>query len=170
MTRAQGTGAKTNITSKRIHDRFIHGRGARLRGLVDVCSDVPEEWREILNVPDEACPECIRGKTHKQGSDAHVPEVTLPGEIISFDIWSFHVPSICGGYKYFFGAICNFSRMGFLVCLKYKSEAPAALGEVLRQCRAAGVTVLRFHTDNENVLHSEAGHQTTVSPECSSAS
>ena len=149
-----------------MHDRFVHVPAARLRGLVDVCDDIPFAWRELLNVSSDVCPECLRGKTHKQGSSAHVPVCTEPGQIVSYDLWKYHIASVCGGYIYFFGAVDNYTSFGFLVALKYKSEAPRALGEVLRQSRAAGVDIKRFHTDNENVLHSKDGHQATVSVEC----
>ena len=131
-TRAQGAGAKASVTSKLVHDRFVHAPAARLRGLVDVCDDIPFAWRELLNVSSDVCPECLRGKTHKQGSSAHVPVCTEPGQIVSFDLWKYHIASVCGGYIYFFGAVDNYTSFGFLVALKYKSEAPRALGEVLR--------------------------------------
>ena len=77
----------------------------------------------------------------------------------------FHLTSVCGGYKYVFGAVDHHSTFGFLIALKYKSEAPEALRDIVRRCRAAGIVIKRFHTDNENVLHSEDFHAATVSPE-----
>ena len=101
----------------------------------------------------------------KHSSSSHVPEVTAAGELVSFDLWMFHLASVCGGYKYFFGAVDHHSGFGFLIALKYKSEAPEALRDIVRRCRAAGVVIKRFHTDNENVLHSENFQAATVSPE-----
>ena len=113
---------------------------------------IPIDWSNVLNSSSEACPACLRANTPRQGSSGRLPEVTRPGEIISFDLWSVRTPSIYGGHRYLFGACCNHSDFGFLIQLKYKSESPDALGSVLKYCASVGVIVIRCHTDNESVF------------------
>ena len=104
---------------------------------------------------------CV-AKPHRQGSSSHVPVAKQRGETCSFDLWAYDTPSICGGYHYLFGVICNFSSFGFIIAIKYKSEAPEAIREFLRLCYSVGVKPLRLHTDNENVFHSEVARDATI--------
>ena len=75
----------------------------------------------------------------------------------------YHKLSICGRYKYLFEAIDNYSSFAVIIGLRYKSEVPQAIAEVIRRARAAGIVIVRFHTDNETVLHSENSSGATVS-------
>ena len=53
-----------------------------------------------------------------------------------------------------FGAIDLASGWAEVIKLKHKTEVPECIMSVLRYCASVGVTVRRFHTDNENVFHS----------------
>ena len=60
-----------------------------------------------------------------------------------------------------FGAIDLFSSWDFIIKIKYKSDVPECIREVQRECKSRGVVVGRFHTDGENVFHSEEAHNAT---------
>ena len=84
------------LNSRQVHETFCHKPCEVLRGLPGVCDDVPAEWSELKDL-DETCPDCLAGKHTHFGSNSHLPESTMPGEIIAFDLLILRTPDIHGG-------------------------------------------------------------------------
>ena len=94
-----------------------------LRGLPNVCDDVPTEWGELRDL-DETCPDCLAGKHTHFGSNSHLPECTAPGEIIAFDLLILRTPNLFTGGTIVFGAIDLYSDWDFVIKIKHKTDVP----------------------------------------------
>jgi hypothetical protein len=139
------------MTSKLAHDCWLHRPRDLVSGLIHTCVDLPAEWKELRAV--DACPDCLAGKHTHLGSGDGLPDVTEPGEVIAFDLWSTREADPFTNAKGLFGAICLATDYDFVYKMRYKTEVPACLKRVLQEASEHGVTVRRFHTDNEYVCN-----------------
>ena len=151
---AGGAGAKVarghsvnlrQLNSRQVHEMFVHKPADVLRLLPKVCADVPAEWSQLRDL-DDACPDCLAGKHTHFGSHSGLPDVTAPGEIIAFDLLILRTPDLFTGGTIIFGAIDLYSDWDVLIKIKYKTEVPECMREVLRICASHDITVGRMHT------------------------
>ena len=146
------------MTSHEIHNTFCHSETDNLKHLHRCCADIPASWSKLASI---SCDACLRAKATRQHSSA-VHVVTEPGEIVSMDLWSTRTPCIIGGETTMFGGIDNFSSCADLVKIKSKTDVPAAVRALVAWFASHGVKARRFHTDNENIFHSDEAREATV--------
>jgi hypothetical protein len=147
------------LTSRQVHETYLHKPVDMLRQMGQVCSDVPTEWANLRDL-DLACPDCIAGKHTHFGSNSHLPEVTAPGEIVCFDLLILRTPDLYTGGVIVFAAIDLYSDWDLLCKIRYKTAVPDCLRELHRLARSFGVEIKRLHTDGEAVFHSDEVHKT----------
>ena len=142
-----------HLSSRQVHETWLHKPGDVLRGLPQVCSDVSNDWKDLRDYND-TCPDCLAGKHTHFGSNSHLPETTKPGAIVAFDLLILRTPDIFTGGTICFGAIDLYSDWDLLIKIKHKSDVPDCIREVLQVWKSYGHNVLRMHTDGEVVFHS----------------
>lgn len=152
------------ITTRQVHEAFAHKPVDVLRGLADVCSDVPEEWRQLKDLADP-CADCLAGNHKHFGSHSHLPETSEPGEIVCYDLLILRTPDRFTGGVIMFVAIDLFSDWDMVKKIKYKTEVPECVRELHRVAKSYGLTIRRCHTDGENIFHSEEAHD-AMKDEC----
>jgi len=118
------------------------------------CDDVPSDWSNLLDL-NETCPDCLAGKHTHFGSHSGLPEVTKPGEIVAYDLLILRTPDLYTGGTIIFGAIDLYSDWDVIIKIKFKTDVPECLREVVRIFKAHGHDVQRMHTDSEAIFHSE---------------
>jgi hypothetical protein len=98
----------------------------------------------------EACDDCLTTNADAVGSDSHAPAALVPGDYVSFDVYSLGVKHVHGGQSKVFGAHDLYSKRDFVMLMNNESES-----EVLRClkayntfCKAENVSVKHLHTDN----------------------
>ncbi|KAL1529178.1 hypothetical protein AB1Y20_000137 [Prymnesium parvum] len=169
------TRTSTRASGQLVHRRFLHRSPASLRRLPQ-CTDAPDDWSAALKAVDGLpCDECLRSSADAQHSAASAPDVSSPGELVSYDIWSVSVPHVHGGQKLVLNFHDHFSKINKPYLIKSYDEAPACIELYLAWCSSQGVTVRHMHTDNGTTLCSQAVrallaargvHLTTISPHC----
>jgi hypothetical protein len=142
------------LNSRQVHESFLHKPVEVLRELPKVCHDVPKEWEQLLDL-NEACPDCLGGKHTHFGSHSGLPEVSRPGEIVAFDLLILRTPDLYTNGTIIFGAIDLFSDWDLIIKIKFKTDVPECLKEVVRVFKSHGHDVMRMHTDGEAVFHSD---------------
>lgn len=161
--RRDGEGAKVarghtvnmkHLSSRQVHETFVHKPVEVLREMPKVCDDVPADWAKLLDL-NEACPDCLGGKHTHFGSHSGLPEVSKPGEIIAYDLLILRTPDLYTGGTIIFGAIDLYSDWDVIIKIKFKTDVPECLREVVRIFKALGHDVMRMHTDGEAIFHSE---------------
>ena len=168
---AGGAGAKAarghslnqrKLNSRQVHEMFAHKPADVLRLLPSVCSDVPAEWSQLRDL-NESCPDCLAGKHTHFGSHSGLPEVSAPGEIVAFDLLILRTPDLFTGGTIIFGAIDLYSDWDVIIKIRYKTDVPECMKEVLRIFKAYGHEVRRLHTDGEAIFHSDETFETVKS-------
>ena len=143
-----------HLSSRQVHETFVHKPVEVLREMPKVCDDVPADWAKLLDL-NEACPDCLGGKHTHFSSHSGLPEVTKPGEIIAYDLLILRTPDVYTGCTIIFGAIDLYSDWDVIIKIKFKTDVPECLREVVRIFKAYGHDVMRMHTDGEAIFHSE---------------
>jgi hypothetical protein len=142
------------LSSRQVHETFVHKPVEVLREMPAVCDDVPSDWSNLLDL-NEACPDCLAGKHTHFGSHSGLPEVTKPGEIVAYDLLILRTPDLYTGGTIIFGAIDLYSDWDIIIKIKFKTDVPECLRETVRIFKAHGHAVQRMHTDGEAIFHSE---------------
>ena len=109
------------LNSRQVHESLVHKPVDVLRGLPNVVSDVPKDWSELLELND-VCPDCIAGKHTHFGSHSGLPEVTVPGEIVAFDLLILRTPDAYTNGTIIFGAIDLHSDWDLIIKIKFKTD------------------------------------------------
>ena len=150
---AQGANRVRHLPDGVAHARGVHRSVRTLRNWWR-CADVPQEW---CDVKDCACDACLRGRAPDVPSDRHAPDVSKPGMLCSFDIYSLGVKHVHGGQTKVFGVHDHFSHLNWVCLLKNESEDEVirSLGLYHAYCRAQGVEIRWLHTDNGTSFVSE---------------
>ena len=142
------------LSSRQVHETFVHKPVEVLREMPTVCDDVPSDWANLLDL-NETCPDCLAGKHTHFGSHSGLPEVTKPGEIVAYDLLILRTPDLYTSGTIIFGAIDLYSDWDVIIKIKFKTDVPECLREVVRIFKAHGHDVQRMHTDGEAIFHSE---------------
>ena len=114
------------LNSRQVHESLVHKPVDVLRGLPGVVSDVPKDWSELLELND-VCPDCIAGKHTHFGSHSGLPEVTVPGEIVAFDLLILRTPDAYTNGTIIFGAIDLHADWDLIIKIKFKTDVLSAL-------------------------------------------
>ena len=70
------------------------------------------------------CPDCIAGKHTHFGSHSGLPEVTVPGEIVAFELLILRTPDAYTNGTIIFGAIDLHSDWDLIIKIKFKTDVP----------------------------------------------
>ena len=73
------------------------------------------------------CPDCIAGKHTHFGSHSGLPEVTVPGEIVAFELLILRTPDAYTNGTIIFGAIDLHSDWDLIIKIKFKTDVPECL-------------------------------------------
>ena len=82
----------------------------------------------------------------------------MPGEIVAFDLLILRTPDVYTNGTIIFGAIDLHSDWDLIIKIRFKTDVPECLKEVVRVFKAHGHDVRRMHTDGEAVFHSDAAY------------
>jgi hypothetical protein len=151
---ARGTRTTKHVDGRIVHSRGVHASHTILRNWHRCTADVPEEWAKA--VQSAPCDSCLRAKAPAIPSDKHVPNVTEPGDCVSFDVYSLGLKHVHGGQSKVWGAHDHKSKLNYVTLLRDESEDE--IGRALREfhtyCRSKKVVIRRLHTDNYASYHS----------------
>ena len=145
---AQGARRVKHVDGPIVHARGNHTSVRTLREWHRCTADVPREWSQAVR--DRPCDSCLEGVAPEVPSDGHVPTVSSPGELVSYDVFSLGVKHVHGGQIKVWGAHDHYSKLNWVVLLRDESteEISRALREFHAYCRSKNVTIRRVHTDN----------------------
>ena len=137
-----------HLNGATVHARGNHSDARTLRAWHRCTSDIPVEWSKA--VKDQPCESCLEGVCDAVPSDRHVRNVTEPGDLISYDVFSLGVKHVHGGQTKVFGAHDQHSKLNWVKLLKDETgpEIALALREFNNYCISHKVTIRHIHTDN----------------------
>ena len=137
-----------HLNGKTVHARGNHADVRTLREWHRCTSDVPMEWSQA--VKDTPCESCLQGVCDGVPSDGHVREVTAPGDLVSYDVFSLGLKHVHGNQSKVFGIHDQYSKLNWVKLLKDESgpEIAQALKEFNNYCISHKVKIRHIHTDN----------------------
>ena len=143
-----------------LHARFCHRSHATLKHLPEVVHNAPAAWgRTLKPTPRTHCDECLRAKAPELHSCSHIPSVTRPGQLVSFDVWTATVQHVHGGQTEVIGFHDHYSGVTkyYLLDSQKGEDIRLAISKYLAWARSYNIRVDRLHTDNHP---SNAGNTT----------
>ena len=157
-----------------IHKRYLHRHADVLARLPRCAHDVPDEWASaVRSAAKTPCDHCLHSSADAQPSSHKAPDVTAPGDLISYDVWEVGVGHVHGGQRKVINFHDHYSRINKPYLIHKYSDAPAAIDLFLAWCKSHKVTVRHMHTDNGTTLCSQEVrdklsaahvHLTTIAP------
>ena len=131
-----------------VHARANHAHWATVRQWHRCTADVPHEWS--AEAKDGPCDACLRANSPDVPSDRHLPAVSAPGDLISFDHFKLGVKHVHGGQTTVLGIHDHYSQHNWFALLKDETTESTieAFELYFAYCQSHGVDLKHLHTDN----------------------
>ena len=109
-----------------IHKRYLHRHADVLARLPRCAHDVPDEWASaVRSAAKTPCDHCLHSSADAQPSSHKAPDVTAPGDLISYDVWEVGVGHVHGGQRKVINFHDHYSRINKPYLIHKYSDAPA---------------------------------------------